>query len=476
MRRGNAAAFDVAFERHGPGILAFCRHMLGSPEEAEDAVQQTFVSAFRALEREDERDLALKPWLYAIARNRCLSMLRARREHASLDHDLPTAGLAEQVEQRSELRELLGDIRDLPEEQRAALLLAQTGGLSHAQVAAVLGCRPAKVKALVFRARSTLIHRRDARETPCKVIREQLANLRGGSLRRTELRQHLRDCPGCRAYHAEVKRQRRMLAAALPVTPSLGLKASVLGAIGIGGGSAGGGLAAGLGSTVSGLAAVLGGGGVAKLAAVGVLAAGGAVAGEMVIRDAGQTHAPTARAADAASTPSAKAPPVVAADARRAKPGAGSIAASSPDQARQPRRAEGRERPGRASSPGAGGTARRLGQGHPKDGSLPPAAGRSGAPRGNARGHDRQTAQPVPAQRGRGPAAVPGGRGRSDAPAGRGPVDAPPGGTPVRRGPPERETRPAPPGAAKQPVQAPAPAGPPRDKLPPGRDGVSAAP
>jgi hypothetical protein len=70
IRRGNEAAFSVVFERYAAGLLGFCRHMLGSPEEAEDAVQHTFVAAFRDPTRPDERELALKSWLYAIARNR----------------------------------------------------------------------------------------------------------------------------------------------------------------------------------------------------------------------------------------------------------------------------------------------------------------------------------------------------------------------------------------------------------------------
>src|SRR5919106_2480827 len=188
VRRGNEAAFEVIFERHGPAILAFCRHMLGTREEAEDAVQHTFAAAYRDLQRGGERDIALKAWLYTIARNRCVSVLRARREQAAELEDLPTEGLSEQVEQRAELRELLADVRELPEEQRAALLLAEAAGLSHAEVAQVLGCEAGSVKGLVFRARSALIERRDARDTPCSDIREQLATLKGGALRRNELR------------------------------------------------------------------------------------------------------------------------------------------------------------------------------------------------------------------------------------------------------------------------------------------------
>ena len=82
IRRGNEAAFEVAFERHGAGILAFCRHMLGSREEAEDAVQHTFAAAFKDLQGDRRRKIALKAWLYTIARNRCVSVLRARRERS----------------------------------------------------------------------------------------------------------------------------------------------------------------------------------------------------------------------------------------------------------------------------------------------------------------------------------------------------------------------------------------------------------
>src|SRR3954447_18486847 len=163
IRRGNEAAFTVAFERHSGPILSFCRHMLGSREEAEDAVQHTFAAAYRDLAG-SEREIRLKPWLYAIARNRCLSMLRARREEVAENLEIETAGLQDQVEQRADLRELLADLRDLPAEQREALLLAEVGDLPHSDIAGVLGCEVPRVKALVFRARSGLIDRRDARD------------------------------------------------------------------------------------------------------------------------------------------------------------------------------------------------------------------------------------------------------------------------------------------------------------------------
>src|SRR5437016_14489983 len=84
IRGGSEAAFEAVYDRHHRGLLAFCRHMLGTREEAEDALQHTFIAAYRALRSSDD-PIALKAWLYAIARNRCLSMLRARREQASLE-------------------------------------------------------------------------------------------------------------------------------------------------------------------------------------------------------------------------------------------------------------------------------------------------------------------------------------------------------------------------------------------------------
>jgi RNA polymerase sigma factor (sigma-70 family) len=433
IRRGNEAAFEVVFERHGPGILGFCRHMLGRPDEAEDAVQHTFAAAFRALQGDDRRELALKPWLYAIARNRCSSILRSRREQLVLGDELATAGLAEQVERRAELRELVQDLRELPEEQRAALLLAEAGGLSHTDVADVLGCEVARVKALVFRARSGLIQRREARETACGEIREQLANLSGGSLRRSELRHHLRVCAGCRDYREQVKRQRRMLASVLPVAPSLGLKSSVLAAIGLGGGAAGGGLATGL----AGL-----GGGVAKLAAVTVVAGGAVVGGDAAL-DSSRTPPPPKTADVRPPQHTREQAPPAPVSTPRSEPGAharGRLAVSTverPARVQQPARLRHKER---VQHPVRGG--RRLEQRPTWTGEqLPPRAGppagaekgrgnrvdrwkkpkaspprMKGPPAGKAHGPQAPAADPDP---GRGAATT---TGRGNAPLTRGPA------------------------------------------------------
>jgi RNA polymerase sigma factor (sigma-70 family) len=284
------AAFEVLYDRHHRGVLAFCRHMLGSFEEAEDAVQHTFSSAYRALLR-DDREISLRAWLYAIARNRCLSMLSARREQLALDDVegmLPsTRGLAREVEERSELRELLADMQRLPEDQRAALVLSELEAHSHKEIGEIIGVPPAKVKALVFQARESLMIRRQARDTSCAEIREQLSVLRGGALRRRELRRHVESCEGCRMFEAEVRRQRAGLAVLLPVAPTLALKNSTLasafattsgaaaGVAGISSGGAAAGLA--LGTKAMGMKAL------AVLAVAGSAGGGGYVAVTQVV-------------------------------------------------------------------------------------------------------------------------------------------------------------------------------------------------
>ena len=227
---GDRAVFAEIYSRHHRGILSFCRHLLGSHEEAEDAVQETFASAYRDLVRRP-RERRLRPWLYTIARNRCLTVLRARREQPSDAVEVSTAGLFEQVERRADLRDLVGDLARLPEQQRAALILAELDDLEHAEVAQVLGCDKAKVRALVFQARTGLAGWREARDTPCGEIRDQVTWGRGGVLRRRTLRRHLEVCPGCAGFARDVGRHRAGLAVVLPALPSAGLRDRVLEAV-----------------------------------------------------------------------------------------------------------------------------------------------------------------------------------------------------------------------------------------------------
>src|ERR1700754_3970014 len=105
VRSGDEAAFEVLYDRHHASLLAFCRHMLGNREDGEDALQQTFIRAHRALTR-GRPPASVRAGLCATARTRCYTMLAARRD-AAMPAELPEIGfddLAEDVRRRADLR------------------------------------------------------------------------------------------------------------------------------------------------------------------------------------------------------------------------------------------------------------------------------------------------------------------------------------------------------------------------------------
>src|SRR5215217_933183 len=138
MRRGHLGAFEALVQRYQPRLLAFCRHMLGSQEDAEDVLQEVFAAAFNAM-RADDRRINARPWLYRIARNRSLNHLRRVQPigvdsmdiHPS-EHGTTTA---DKVDKREQFRELIADVQELPETQRTALLLREIDALSYEQIA-----------------------------------------------------------------------------------------------------------------------------------------------------------------------------------------------------------------------------------------------------------------------------------------------------------------------------------------------------
>ncbi len=405
VRAGDAAAFEALYDRHHRALLSFCRHMLSSAEEGEDAVQQTFLSAHRNL-LASSKPIQLKPWLYAIARNRCLSTLRARREQATGEEiEVATEGLAEEVERRSDLKELLADLRQLPDEQREALVLAEIGALGHDEIGEVIGVPQAKVKALVFQARESLIATRTARETPCHEIREQLATMRGSALRRGNLRRHLRECAGCREYRTHVEKQRAAFALVIPVIPSLALKhasmpAAVAAQLG-GRGAVGGGLAMagakGAGVKILAMIALAGAGTAGTVAAID--AYGGHSGGPRNVAPPPRAASPSPAAALAAPPPARSAAKEAKGARARAVPrpapshgGAASAAAASHATA-APRPSGAPTGPASSlSHPGRAGTA--PGAHHGNSGRAHAARGthgRSGTAPGRHRGNSGQT-------------------------------------------------------------------------------------
>jgi RNA polymerase sigma factor (sigma-70 family) len=326
---GDERAFETIYDRHHRALLGFCRHFLGSHHEAEDALQQTFLRAHRALLSKGAPE-ELRPWLFTIARNRCRTIFATRKAEVETHDGLEATGdgLAVEAERRADLDALVRDVGRLPEDQRSALVLAELADMPHAEIAAVIGVPQAKVKALVHQARSRLIADREARDTPCELIREELSTARGGVLRRGPLRRHLATCDACSAFRAKVADQRRALAMVLPVLPSAGLKSAVLGAISGGGGAGtaaavGGGAAAGAGG--AGLGA--GGGSLGlmakglgtKLAIGAALATGGGGTAAVIEHEISEPER-SARVQAGAGAPGAVTTPVAAGTAPVAAP------------------------------------------------------------------------------------------------------------------------------------------------------------
>ena len=230
VRGGSEHAFGVLYERHFAAVRGLCRLMLRSSEEAEDAVQHAFTAAYVDI-MGSPKPIVLRPWLLTIARHRCLTVIGSRRlwRDAPLDESASPA-LTLEVDVREELRAVMDDIARLPEDQRVALVLREIGGASYAEIARILEAPAARGRALVFQARSSLRASRRAREIPCADIRRTLSISRGGALRRSDLRHHLRQCEGCRVVAAEQRARRRGLKSLLPLGPVVALGRTPLGA------------------------------------------------------------------------------------------------------------------------------------------------------------------------------------------------------------------------------------------------------
>ncbi len=244
-RADDEQAFERLYARYRPHLLAFCRHLTGQREDAEDAVQYTFYVTYREIV-ETTRPLDLRPWLFTVARNRCSSLLRRRRAHPTLraldGREAATEPPPDELERREELRDLIRDLQALPEQQREALLLSEIADLRHVEIARIIGVSPAKVKALVFQARSSLTSTREARDADCEDIRRELATHSGAALRRRRLRRHVRWCAGCRAFEHALGEQRKGIAALVPLAggsaqAQLGSGLTSLGAAGSSGGA-----------------------------------------------------------------------------------------------------------------------------------------------------------------------------------------------------------------------------------------------
>jgi RNA polymerase sigma factor (sigma-70 family) len=281
FRAGHEEAFRVIHDRYHKRLFAYARQMLPARQDAEDALQDVFVRAYSGL-RASDRDLALRAWLFRVARNRCIDELRRPTPPPPEVLHLVRTGshdpLAE-IDLRESLRRLVGDIRRLPEQQRSALLMRELAGMSYAELASSLGVSVGAVKSLLVRARMGLAQAAEARDTACTVIEEQLVEAHDRGIRPTaNTRKHVRDCSSCKSFRHDLRGVSRQLAATAPAIGPLGFLTKLLGVSGSGGAGAGGGVAlVGGGTTASAGGLALGTGHVATLIVAAMATAGGAV-------------------------------------------------------------------------------------------------------------------------------------------------------------------------------------------------------
>ena len=264
---GDQRAFSEIYRRHHQEIYRYCLTILRSPEDARDALQSTMMNALRSLPGE-RRQIPLKPWLYRVAHNEAVTVLRQRRPTAPLEEarapQSPSAN--QQAEQKTRLRELVADLSSLPERQRGALVMRELSGLSYSEIGSAFETSSTAAKQTVYEARAALHEIASGRDMDCETVRQALSANDGRVLRGRKLRSHLRHCASCRDFRSASRQRRSDLAALAPPLPAAvaaGLLQSVVGSN-----------AGGLGGGVLGL---LGGVGGKTVATSGALKAGAAV-------------------------------------------------------------------------------------------------------------------------------------------------------------------------------------------------------
>ena len=279
-RRGNQGAFEALVQRYESRLLAFCRHMLGSREDAEDVLQEVFAAAYNAM-LADQRPINARPWLYRIARNRCLNHLRRPVPvgQDSMDIFERDGGqtTSDTVHKREEFRQIVADVQDLPETQRTALLLREIDALSYDQIAEAMETTIPSVKSLLVRARVSLAEAAEARLLTCAEVRVELGQAAEGLCRTSApVRRHLRTCERCRTFRSELRKTTKALAAIYPIGAFVFFKKLAFGKLLFSGGSAAGSGAAGSGA--AGAGAIGSASAVGGASAIGGSAIGGGAA------------------------------------------------------------------------------------------------------------------------------------------------------------------------------------------------------
>lgn len=163
-REGDTRAFAELVRRHQDRVFRFVLRMTGSRDEAMDLTQETFIKAWEALPRWQPQ-AQFRTWLFQIARNGALDVLRRRSlaQLVPIDDEAAVPAHAPRPDEQLDTRQRVGlldtMLRKLPVEHREILLMREVEGLSYSEIATALGIQEGTVKSRIARARANLLDR-----------------------------------------------------------------------------------------------------------------------------------------------------------------------------------------------------------------------------------------------------------------------------------------------------------------------------
>lgn len=149
--QGDDKAFGKLVGRYGGPLYGFCRRIMGSDDEAEDRTQEAFLRAYQDLERFDP-ERSFKSWLYRIAQNACIDVLRKRKAWSPLAEEDEAGLTAPPLLRHQDLGDLQEVVRELPGKYQAILHLKYTEGLDANEIADALGMTAGGVRVTLHRA------------------------------------------------------------------------------------------------------------------------------------------------------------------------------------------------------------------------------------------------------------------------------------------------------------------------------------
>lgn len=232
---GDREAFAVLFGRHHQAVYRYSLAILRNPEDAADVLQTTMLKALQTLASGRE-DLAVRPWLFRVAHNEAVSLLRRRGRQVELGEETAAGGAVEEAsETRERLAGVLADLGELPERQRGALVMRELEGLSYERVGEALEMSAAAAKQAVHEARAALAEMERGRALGCATVTARISERDGRMLRGRALRAHLRGCERCRGFRDSIASRKAVLTA-LPGLPAEQAASILKALLGVGGG------------------------------------------------------------------------------------------------------------------------------------------------------------------------------------------------------------------------------------------------